>query len=181
MKEPKSKRHPAIKLAIGGAIALLGAWLIAKLPRIEISVESTPPDQAPIIETQPGDSRAAKAESLIKPEASLAGNLRISNRSDHPLRVALRARALNDANSKSTPTEKSFAAPAHWDFAPQEGGENGLLVSLPDRAIKLKQGDVLVAFAQDGSQRYWGPYVVGETDLPRWNAQTKEWELTLEK
>jgi len=39
---------------------------------------------------------------------------------------------------------------------------------------------VLVGFAQDGSQHYWGPFVVGETDRPDWNAQAGEWELILE-
>jgi hypothetical protein len=37
-----------------------------------------------------------------------------------------------------------------------------------------------VAFAQDGSRRYWGPYVVGETSSPEWNPQTQEWQLVLQ-
>jgi hypothetical protein len=180
MKQSKSKWHPAIKFAIVGTIALLGAWLVTKLPRIEISVESAPPDRAPVIETQPTNSSVAKVDLAVRPTAA-AGNFRISNRSTHPVRVALRARSLNDSNAKAKNPAKEFAAPAHWDFDPGEGSASGLLVTLPDRAIKLKKGDVLVAFAQDGSQRYWGPYIVGETDVPRWNPQTNEWELTLDQ
>jgi hypothetical protein len=44
----------------------------------------------------------------------------------------------------------------------------------------LQAGDVLVAFAQDGSRRYWGPYVVGKTTLPTWNTEQKEWSLVLQ-
>ena len=69
--------------------------------------------------------------------------------------------------------------PAHWDFAPQEGSDRGLIVSLPNHNLRIKQGDILVAFAQDGSRRYWGPFVVGETALPTWNPRATEWELLL--
>jgi hypothetical protein len=74
----------------------------------------------------------------------------------------------------------AYEPPAHWDFAPGEGSDKGLVVSLPDRRITLKKGDVLVAFAQDGSQKYWGPYVVNETQTPLWNPEIAEWELSLE-
>jgi hypothetical protein len=60
-----------------------------------------------------------------------------------------------------------------------EGGSKGLLLSLPQETLKLKKGDVLVAFAQDGSRQYWGPYVVGETPSPVWNQKQAEWQLVL--
>jgi hypothetical protein len=60
-----------------------------------------------------------------------------------------------------------------------EGGSQGLLLSLPQETLKLKKGDVLVAFAQDGSRQYWGPYVVGETPSPVWNQKQAEWQLVL--
>jgi hypothetical protein len=104
---------------------------------------------------------------------SAKGGLRVSNPTEYPVRVAL----LTKSSDSSKP---NYEIPAHWDFAPQEGGDRGLIVSLPDRGIKLKQGDVLVAFAQDGSRRYWGPYVVGATDIPLWNSKVAEWQLTLE-
>ena len=44
----------------------------------------------------------------------------------------------------------------------------------------LENGDIVVAFAQDGSRLYWGPYVIGETPVPVWNKKTGEWELVLQ-
>jgi hypothetical protein len=105
------------------------------------------------------------------------GSLRMSNQTDQPVRLALLARPSQGkglADSKISPD-----IPAHWDFAPQEGSARGMILSLPNGDLKLEKGDILVAFSQDGSRRYWGPYVVGETSLPTWNAQTKEWSLVL--
>lgn len=106
------------------------------------------------------------------PDANVGdGNLRVSNQSEHPVRVALLAQ----------PTEQaSYGQPVHWDFAPGEGKTKGLILSLPTSKLQLQEGDVLVAFAQDGSRRYWGPYVVGKTPVPTWNAETKEWLLILQ-
>jgi hypothetical protein len=174
MSEQKSRLNPALKIGFIGAIAVLGLWFILRRFQIEVAFTSAPPDQAPVIQTESGKAP------VVQSGTGIAGNLRISNQSVHPIRVALRARPLKESGSKDA-TEKTFAAPAHWDFEPGEGSTGGLMVSLPDRAIKLKKGDVLVAFAQDGSQRYWGPYIVGETDQPNWNSQTNEWELTLNK
>lgn len=116
------------------------------------------------------------------------GVFRIGNPTGYPVRVALLPKkaasesARTDANATSVNTvnQPRYELPAHWDFAPEEGGTQGLLVSLPDRTLKLKKGDVLVAFAQDGSGRYWGPYVVDETPLPLWNAKAVEWQLILQ-
>ena len=110
------------------------------------------------------------------------GGLRISNQTDYPIRVVL----LSQITTQPTPTPagKDTAAeydePIHWDFAPQEGNIQGLLLALPDRDLLLQAGDVLVAFAQDGSRRYWGPYVVGTSVIPQWNLQTKEWQLRVQ-
>ncbi|MBD2435710.1 hypothetical protein [Nostoc sp. FACHB-110] len=105
------------------------------------------------------------------------GMLRMSNQTDQPVRLALLAR--QSSGKGSARSQSSIDIPAHWDFAPQEGSSNGMLLSLPNGSLKLQKGDILVAFAQDGSRRYWGPYVVGETSVPTWNAQTKEWRLVL--
>ncbi|MBV8882865.1 MAG: hypothetical protein JO235_02525 [Chroococcidiopsidaceae cyanobacterium CP_BM_RX_35] len=102
------------------------------------------------------------------------GALRVSNQTNQPLRLALLARRSVVAASG----QPTYSNPAHWDFAPEEGSRKGLVLSLPDGDFKLKPGDILVAFAQDGSRRYWGPYVVGETPLPVWNNQG-EWQLVL--
>ncbi|HLP91292.1 MAG TPA: hypothetical protein VK184_22260 [Nostocaceae cyanobacterium] len=104
------------------------------------------------------------------------GVLRMSNQTNQPVRLALLAR--QPAAKNSTSGKKSHI-PAHWDFSPQEGSEKGLILSLPEGSLKLEKGDVLVAFAQDGSRRYWGPYIVGETSLPKWDTGSKEWQLVL--
>lgn len=108
--------------------------------------------------------------------ATAPGTLRVSNQTDQPLRVALLAQELA-ANSSAS--KSNYGEPVHWDFAPGEGGTQGLILSLPQGDLKLKKGDILVAFAQDGSRRYWGPYVVGGTSIPIWNQKTSEWQLTL--
>ncbi|MBW4420888.1 MAG: hypothetical protein KME13_16900 [Myxacorys californica WJT36-NPBG1] len=187
MKPINDKLHPALKAAIAAAVLLIPGWLL--LQRFQIGIEFLPSesDRVPVIKTQPSDAPAtrastnSKATTAAKPDpadaAARQGKLRIRNRSDHPLRVALLSRQKEVNKGAST----GFATPAHWDFAPGEGSTEGLLVSLPDREVKLKKGDVVVAFAQDGSQRYWGPFVVGETDGLAWNAGAAEWELVLDE
>lgn len=185
MKDIKIGRHPAIKIALASAAltAIAGTILLKVLP-IEISISSSPPNSVPVIKTSSPPTEAVNPPTIEKPDpaaiAAKQGNLRIWNRSDHTVRVALLARQPKEPNAKSGEPPKGFASPAHWDFAPQEGSDSGLLVALPNRSIQLKRGDVLVAFAQDGSQRYWGPFVVGETDRPDWNTQAGEWQLTLD-
>jgi hypothetical protein len=98
------------------------------------------------------------------------GTLRVSNRTEHPVRVALLTKPQ---------AEQSYSRPAHWDFAPGEGSGLGLMLSLPEGQLKVKQGDILVVFAQDGSRHYWGPYVAGETASPAWNNKAGEWQLVV--
>ena len=110
-------------------------------------------------------------------QAANQGTLRMSNQTNHPVRLALLSRRSLKKGSSSGQIKD--AVPAHWDFAPQEGSEKGMILALPNGKLELETGDILVAFAQDGSRRYWGPYVVGETSLPSWNSQKKEWQLIL--
>jgi hypothetical protein len=136
-------------------------------------------------------SRAAIATATIQPERpSPSGKLRVSNRSEHPIRLALRLQVAKLQNSKysdkygnkygETLAQASYEIPAHWDFFAGEGSDRGLLVGLPNRSLNLTKGDIVVAFAQDGSQRYWGPFIVGEVSGPTWNETTQEWKLILE-
>lgn len=123
--------------------------------------------------TYPVLAERDKSTSIAKDE----GTLRMSNQTNQPVRLALLAR---QSVAKGSGTKQThYDLPAHWDFAPQEGSEKGLTLSLPQNNLKLEKGDILVAFAQDGSRRYWGPYVVGETQLPKWNSQNREWQLVL--
>lgn len=195
MNEMKAKGNPAVKIALAAAVLLVSGWLV--LRRFQIEVAVTAPDSIPIIKTDPSQIGEQNFPATIgqtpntasptnKPDPAMAvarqGTLRVSNRSSHPLRVALLSRQPKTSNAKSGETiPAGVDAPAHWDFSPSEGSEKGLLVSLPDRTVTLKKGDIVVAFAQDGSQRYWGPYVVGETAQPSWNSQSAEWELGLDQ
>lgn len=190
MKQVRSGWHPNRKVALQVGLAsvvligIVGAVLM-KFFSIEITIAPTSSNSVPVIKTAASPPTEPVAPAKIeKPDAAAIaakqGNLRIRNLSDYPVRVALLSRQPKETSSKSGAPQSAFALPAHWDFAPREGSQSGLLVTLPNRSIQLKRGDVVVAFAQDGSQRYWGPFVVGETDRPDWNAQAGEWELVLE-
>jgi hypothetical protein len=66
--------------------------------------------------------------------------------------------------------------PAHWDFAPGEGGSDGLTLSLDaQQPFVVRPGDIIVVFAVDGSRRYWGPNIVGETLAPFWDGRDRTW------
>jgi hypothetical protein len=180
------KLNPATKVILIAALLLVGTWLVVR--RFQIEVEVTSPETVPTISTDESQNGGQKppANSGANPSiptsnpamiAARQGTLRVSNRSDHPLRVALLSKQKPSVSKSGEVSE--YQPPAHWDFAPNEGSSQGLMVSLPDRTIVLKKGDVVVAFAQDGSQRYWGPYVVGETNSPTWSSQKGEWELVL--
>ncbi len=124
---------------------------------------------------------------LFSPQAQSdhSGSFRVGNQTEHPLRIALLPRQVNGqkdgAGSKDLQaTARYDIEPIHWDFAPGEGGQAGLVLSLPQGDLQLEAGDVLVAFAQDGSRRYWGPYVVGQTQLPYWNLDRQEWQLLIQ-
>jgi hypothetical protein len=132
----------------------------------QTSVEPSTPNPEPPGVIQP-------TVSTLPPQTTTkaaTGALRVSNPTQHPVRIALLSR----------PEDTVKTLPVHWDFAPQEGSQTGLLLSLPEQTLDLQPGDILVGFAQDGSRRYWGPYVVGETDLPLWVAEGEEWQLILQ-
>ena len=159
-----------------------GANRPSDLPSSATALPPTPPVSR--VATASGDTaNEPKPDSIPTPEpleesnssipanASATGSLRVSNRSERPVRVALLSKRQ---------AEKSYGKPAHWDFVPGEGGGKGLMLSLPEGKLQVKRGDILVVFAQDGSRRYWGPYVVGETVSPAWNGTAGEWQLILQ-
>ncbi|GAX40451.1 hypothetical protein NIES4075_14170 [Tolypothrix sp. NIES-4075] len=174
------------------ALGLLG--LLLAYFQVSVSFESEDPEKPFLPPTQKlrkqttdsppvFDNKAEQSSKVLTysnnnsvPKAGDQGSLRMSNQTDQPVRLAMLARS--PVKGEKTQTN-SFDVPAHWDFAPREGNEKGLILSLPQGNLKLEKGDILVAFAQDGSRRYWGPYVVGETSIPVWNAQSKEWQLIL--
>ncbi len=177
-----------------GLIGMIAAWL-----NISISLESTNPETASKVtrntpsqgtNTENGEETNSNSTPIQSVESSLSDQvnsdtktkvprlLRVSNKTTQPVRLVLLARQLSQKSAninkiKSTP-------PAHWDFAPEEGSEGGLVLSLPQANLTLEKGDILVAFAQDGSRHYWGPYIVGETSFPQWQPQRQEWQLVLQ-
>ncbi|WP_028954108.1 hypothetical protein [Synechocystis sp. PCC 7509] len=167
----KSSAYPAVMIAslFGLVVLVVGA--------MQFSISIEPPQQPTVTPekvvpravpsaTPKGSQQVASAPATKM--AGVPGALILSNQTDLPVRVALLARG------------KKAVEPAHWDFAPLEGSKEGLVLSLPEGNFKLEKGDVLVAFAQDGSGQYWGPYVVGESDAPIWDAKLSRWHLTLQ-
>lgn len=140
------------------------------VPAVEKAQKLSPalPKVSPALPTPVASSSKSPEPAAV---AAGQGDLRVSNPTERPVRLALLAR-------KSS--EKSYREPAHWDFAPMEGGSQGLILSLPQGNLTLSKGDILVAFAQDGSRLYWGPYVVGQTPFPTWDSQAAEWQLVLQ-
>jgi hypothetical protein len=146
------------------------------------SPQSTP-QSTPLPQVSASSTPITSTSDLDSTTAQL-GKLRVSNQTNQPIRIALLPLESLTSDSGSTesntqPPQPVYSEPVHWDFAPQEGSAKGLLLSLPDGNLQIRRGDILVAFAQDGSRRYWGPYVVGETALPTWDGETAEWLLRL--
>ncbi|PPS44261.1 hypothetical protein [Chroococcidiopsis sp. TS-821] len=170
----KSLVHPAVIVA--SVLGILGlVWFLLQFSvTIEIEPEPSPVGTIPATRSPTPTPTTSTEEQATAPTPNLTetspGALRMSNQTDQPVRVALLAKRSPNAYRE---------APAHWDFAPYEGSSGGLILSLPEGNLTLTKGDIIVAFAQDGSGRYWGPYVVGETPTPVWNSQTQEWQLTL--
>ncbi|MEA5502164.1 hypothetical protein VB735_03380 [Halotia wernerae UHCC 0503] len=148
---------------------------VASQTSISTSVTNPPTNQVELNTSKTTSVLASRQNSANN--ANHQGILRMSNQTDQPVRLALLARESPVKGSVSK--KNNYEVPAHWDFAPSEGSNKGLILSLPNGNLKLEKGDILVAFAEDGSRRYWGPYVVGETPLPTWNPQNQEWQLVL--
>lgn len=192
MKNFKSTLYPISILAFLLGLAGLGLVLF----EVRVSYEPESPDISSLPAIEPPDAPAVEKTQKRSPTlpavsptlptpvtspskspnpaevAARQGTLRVSNPTEHPVRVALLTMQKQS---------KAYSEPAHWDFAPMEGGNQGLMLSLPQGNLKLSKGDILVAFAQDGSRQYWGPYVVGETPFPVWNQQKAEWQLVLQR
>ncbi len=164
--------------------ALFGGSVVFLLSQLQLKVwiDSSDPRDAtpPVIEIDPTPKPTSTPQVLAspspkppRPPKSLPNGLRVSNQSPTAVRVVL----LSQQNTLVK--QKPYRPPAHWDFAPNEGSQGGLLLSLPEGNLKLASGDVLVAFALDGSRQYWGPYVVGKTSMPTKVSKSSEWQLKL--
>lgn len=204
--KPSSK--PSIVSLIVAALVGGGAAFVLTQLQFRLWIESPSDTEPPILSTRPTTAPAtpttspttspsprAVAPSPPSPVQALKNGLRVSNQSDYALRVVLLSQSpamSNEAQTNGAQTNgaqtngaqtnsalKRDRKPAHWDFAPSEGSQEGLLLSLPSGKLTLERGDILVAFALDGSRRYWGPYVVGETTVPVQSPATDEWQMIL--
>jgi hypothetical protein len=178
--------YPGVTVAIG-VLAL--AWL---LTRFELSIQVEPiPDEAestapalpspaqPIPVPSSTDDALLVSPDRIPAHVDNHSHIRVSNRSIHPVRVAILAQAVLSPTDAAPDLRDGYRDPMHWDFAPAEGSARGLLLSSPDEVLTLQPGDIVVAFAQDGSRHYWGPFVVGSTPTPAWHTEDGEWYLVL--
>lgn len=203
IRDIKLKGFPAVIFVVITTVIVGGIWLGLNrlLPEVDPQTErfnTLPPsnelsnETSELSNSQPTpDHSALPTPSLAQEDTAIAqpngtaiatrqGTLRIGNLTEHPVRVALLIKKTGKSAVTNSEDQSAYEPPAHWDFEPGEGSFKGLIVSLPNRSIQLKKGDILVAFAQDGSRRYWGPYVVGETPIPDWSPKAAEWLLTLE-
>ena len=173
--ESKTKLYPGLLAALMGGMA---AFLLSPL-QFSVWIEPPVPETSP--DSQPSSTTTSvpidQPQSLLKPEP-VPNGLRVSNQTPNAIRVILLAQ--HAANSRATIDAKaSYREPVHWDFAPSEGSQQGLILSLPNGNLRLQKGDILTAFAVDGSRQYWGPYVVGKTAVPAQQGQPAEWHLIL--
>jgi len=133
----------------------------------------------PIAQLAPEPSPTATSESSDpEPEISPSpqppqrlGSFRVGNRTPYPVRLVI---LLRSGERVLTPER------AHWDFAPGEGGNEGLLLSLGTEPLQISPGDVVIAFTIDGTRQYWGPNVVGESLSPFWDPQQQVWSMILQ-
>ncbi|AFY74606.1 hypothetical protein Syn7502_02647 [Synechococcus sp. PCC 7502] len=153
-----SKQAYPIVLGLALSVLAIGVWQKFSSP-----TERYLPQTTPIVITEPPSTPE------IVPNVSPAigqGALRVGNLTEHPVRVVLLSRL-----------SQPDAEPLNWDFVPGEGGSKGLELSLPQDRVKIKKGDILFAFATDGSRNYWGPIVVGESNAVNW--QGDRWNFIL--
>lgn len=162
--------HPGILAVLIGGIGAfvlsqfqLNSWIEEAGTEVPVLSKPTPPAAVP-----------TPSQAVTQPQP-VPGGLRVRNQTSSPVRLVLLE---NQAAASASTTAADYRDPVHWDFAPAEGSEAGLILSLPDRNLRLKSGDILVGFALDGSRRYWGPFVVGKTPLPE-QSESQEWQLTL--
>lgn len=167
----KIKIHPGLIAALIGGI---GAFLLTQLqinPFLEGtgSSENTVPVEVSEATPEPGTT-PTPSQSVAAPKP-ITGGLRVRNQTSFPVRLVL-------MESRPATAQNPYQEPVHWNFAPAEGSEAGLILSLPGGNLRLEKGDILLGFALDGSGRYWGPFVVDQTPLPE-KGKSGEWQLTL--
>jgi len=158
-----SKQAYPIVLGIALSVLAIGVW-----QKFSSQTERYLP--TPLVITQPAPDPNLTKEN-IKAIAG-QGSLRVGNLTEHPIRLVVQSRVNSDPKT---------AEPLNWDFMPGEGGDQGLQLSLPQDRVKVNKGDIIFAFATDGSRIYWGPNVVGESDAVVWQSDRREWSFILKE
>jgi hypothetical protein len=196
-KSIKDRSKVYFALILASSLAVLAGLIAVVLSRFQIDILISPVSEpsstsvAPTDETVPPvpfptptvtvslDAKNPLWNPKPKPPLNpTSAILRVSNQTEYPIRLIVMAQKTAGSENASS-SNSLYTSPAHWDFAPGEGSTQGLVLSLPEGKLKVQPGDILVAFAQDGSRFYWGPQVVGSTSQPTWNSRVSEWQLIL--
>jgi hypothetical protein len=154
----------AALVGVGVLVQGLRAQTLKK-PMLEALEDSVEGNVIPVLPSEPVLSPQAA------PTSARTGSFRVGNRTPHPVRLVILMRSGERMINPET---------AHWDFAPGEGGSEGLLLSLGEEPLQIGPGDIVVAFALDGTRRYWGPNVVGESLAPFWDGESGSWSMILQ-
>ena len=156
-----SKQAYPFALGIALSVLAIGVW-----QKVSYQTERYLPQTTPVvIEQDPPTTKIVKATTT---EVGGQGALRIANLTDHPVRIVLQSKL-----------DLLMSEPFNWDFVPSEGGDKGLQLSLPQKPLKVIKGDIIFAFATDGSRAYWGPIVVGESNAVVWQSDRREWSFII--
>jgi hypothetical protein len=151
-------------VGVGVLVQGLRAQTLEK-PTLKALEDSVEGNVVPVLPSEPVLSPQAA------PTSARTGPFRVGNRTPHPVRLVILMRSGERMINPET---------AHWDFAPGEGGSEGLLLSLGEEPLQIGPGDIVVAFALDGTRRYWGPNVVGESLAPFWDGESGSWSMILQ-
>jgi hypothetical protein len=158
-----SKQAYPIVLGIALSVLAIGVW-----QKFSSQTERYLP--TPVVITQPTPSPNLTKED--KPAIAGQGSLRVGNLTEHPIRLVVQSRGNSDPK---------ISEPLNWDFVPGEGGTQGLQLSLPQDRVKVNKGDIIFAFATDGSRMYWGPNIVGDSADVVWQGDRHEWSFILKE
>ncbi|MCM1982731.1 hypothetical protein [Lyngbya confervoides] len=181
MNMRNSLNSALLSVLIGGGTALLVTQVYFSFllnpsisqPRLK---QSDSPGSSVIRQPREPGSSTLPPDPLAPAGKDWSGDLRVFNQTLQPIRLVLR-------RSPRTPADQSAELPpVEWDFTGQEGADWGVTVSLPNQSpMDLKPGDVLFAYALDSSHRYWGPFVVGQTEAPVHDPAKREWRLRIQE
>ncbi|MFS8820859.1 hypothetical protein NW805_10425 [Synechococcus sp. W60.1] len=140
----------AALVGVGVLVQGLRAQTLEK-PTLKALEDSVEGNVVPVLHSEP----ALPPQAV--PTSARTGPFRVGNRTPHPVRLVILMRSGERMINPET---------AHWDFAPGEGGSEGLLLSLGEEPLQIGPGDIVVAFALDGTRRLLGAQCGGRVSGP---------------